>query len=310
MKLFETIEIIAEGTTLNGKWKIESSIGSGSYGTVYGASDISSNISVAVKVEHKSPISLIKNEYDTYQRLQSDSKQAPIVGIPRIHHFGTTLFHTYLVMEKLGTSFEELICGGKFKHFSAPTVLSIGLQILDRLESIHCKGVLHLDVKPANLLIGGTDSTSGTVFLVDFGTARVHVDPLTNVREGCEQRVPFSGSIGYASQHRHKHSLPCYRDDLESLLYTLYFLRNGKLPWETVRTTRLVEMVSIVGDAKKNLSADELSTRFPSPMVQAVSYIRALRVNEKPRYNYIGQLFRTCLQNIGVEGVARMDWAQ
>ena len=56
-------------------------------------------------------------------------------------------------MELLGLSLKDILKRSK-KHFSTKCVMTIGIQMLDRLEKFHDEGFIHCDIKPDNILIG------------------------------------------------------------------------------------------------------------------------------------------------------------
>lgn len=61
--------------------------------------------------------------------------------------------HEYMVMERLGPTLRLLQSKVKNKNFSIKTVVQIGLQLLERLETLHSMGYLHMDLKPDNILV-------------------------------------------------------------------------------------------------------------------------------------------------------------
>lgn len=313
MDFIESVKVFATGL-LNGKWNIIEIIGAGSFGSIYAATDIVSGVEVAVKCQKKGNSSHLRNEQHVYLKLQSENE--PSVGIPKIYHCGSTLRYNYIVMEKLGPSLAYILSNKEStceeKCFSSPTVLSVGLQILNRLESLHNKGILHLDLKPDNLLIGCTKNSKGTIYLVDFGTARIFKESRAGFFYLTDVKNPFTGSVGFSSQYRQNLLPASYRDDLESFLYCLYYLRNGSLPWlGTSPYSCSVERASIVSNLKRNMQDYELSVGFPSSMLQIVQYIRSLGFTEKPQYSYIRQLLYNCLREFGMiesPHYVKMDW--
>lgn len=79
-----------------------------------------------------------------------------------------------MVMTLLGPSVEQMTreaCAGS--HLSLPTVLKIGIQIVDILAHIHEQGITHNDIKPSNMVMGNPlyEETMHHVHLIDFGIA-------------------------------------------------------------------------------------------------------------------------------------------
>ena len=70
-------------------------------------------------------------------------------------------------MDLLGQSLEEIFSTRKRK-FSLKTVVLIGLQLIERIEYIHSKGIIHRDIKPENLVL----DKDGYLRLTDLGIAR------------------------------------------------------------------------------------------------------------------------------------------
>ena len=74
-------------------------------------------------------------------------------------------------MQLLGKSLEDLFGESKEKHFSIKTTCNLGYQMINLLEFIHNKHVIHRDVKPDNFVMG-LNQEQGKVYLIDFGLAK------------------------------------------------------------------------------------------------------------------------------------------
>lgn len=124
------------------------------------------------------------------------------VGISKIRWLGLGEEKNWMVMDLLGRNLEDLFtyCGRKF---SLKTVTIIACELICRIETIHNKGKLvHRDIKPANFLMGrGVDRH--TVFIVDFGLARLYENPRTGQHIPFKEDCPLIGTVRYLSLNAH-----------------------------------------------------------------------------------------------------------
>lgn len=78
-----------------------------------------------------------------------------------------------MVMDMLGPSLEDLFQTCK-RSFDLKTVSLIGIQMINRIKVVHEERIIHRDIKPDNFLIGGTEQTKDTVYIIDFGLAKCY----------------------------------------------------------------------------------------------------------------------------------------
>ena len=164
----KTDEIINK--TFFKKYKIIKRLGKGSFGSVYLGNIINTNNFVAVKFESKTQTDIIleRESYFLYY--------VRGFGIPEVITFGHNPKYNILVQTLLGISINELFLQNKRK-FSMKDCCMIGIQMLDRLEYIHSKYIIHRDIKPDNFLIGNPDTS--TIYLIDFGLAKKYMSSRT-----------------------------------------------------------------------------------------------------------------------------------
>ena len=113
-------------------------------------------------------------------------------------------------------------------------MLTIGIQIITRLEQIHRKGFVHRDIKANNFTIGRGDKAN-TVYIIDFGLAKKYKDLKTGQHIAIRGGKSLVGTARYASIASHDGYEQCRRDDLESLGYLLLYFLRGKLPWQGIQ---------------------------------------------------------------------------
>ena len=130
-----------------------------------------------------------------------------VACVPSLHYVGTdnsnekSQFHV-MVMDMLGPSLEDLFSASK-RQFDLKTVLMIAIQLLKRIEKVHEERIIHRDIKPDNFLIGGTEATKDSVFIIDFGLAKCY-------RNSDGVHIPYrdgknlTGTARYASINTHK----------------------------------------------------------------------------------------------------------
>jgi serine/threonine protein kinase/formylglycine-generating enzyme required for sulfatase activity len=148
-----------------GKYRIEGKLGAGGFGAVYRAIDPAMNRTVAVKVLK------VQDDPGMVKRFQAEARTAASLRHPNIvtvFDFGEDDGRLFLVMEYLdGVTLAELIATQA--PLSVAEKLSILLEAAKGLKAAHEKGILHRDVKPANIM----RLADGSVKLMDFGIARV-----------------------------------------------------------------------------------------------------------------------------------------
>ena len=104
----------------------------------------------------------------------------------------------------------------------------IGLQILDRIQFIHSKGVIHRDIKPDNFLIGKKEKYN-KIYVVDFGLAKRYIKENGHIQY--RESKTLTGTARYASLNTHLGVEQSRRDDIECMCYMLFYFMKSTLPW-------------------------------------------------------------------------------
>ncbi|MFD0582865.1 serine/threonine-protein kinase [Dactylosporangium darangshiense] len=207
----------------------------GGYATVYRAEQESVGRDVAVKVENRT----LETERDRRRFL----REARAAGRMSSHPHVVDLFdagvtgdgHPYLIMELCDGSYAERMRNAPLTPAEAREV---GFKIADALSDAHALGVLHRDVKPANILF----SRFGEPALADFGLAilaewrdvSITLDVLTPA---------------YAPPETFRHAPPAPAADVYALCATLYALMRGRPPrWREDQMPSLLSLVDMFND--------------------------------------------------------------
>ena len=134
------------GTKLFNKYLIIKKLGEGSFGSIYSAKE--NNDWYAIKFENKNKgQNLLENEAYVMSYLNG-------FRIPFVQSFGYSGNYNVLVMELMGKSLEDLFENSSSKRMSLRCVCNIGYQMIEILEYIHDKHIIHRDIKPDNFVMG------------------------------------------------------------------------------------------------------------------------------------------------------------
>ncbi|GAA0572816.1 serine/threonine-protein kinase [Actinomadura livida] len=211
-----------EGRLLAGRYRLESVVGRGGMGTVWRARDETLDRDVAVK-EVVLPAGLGDDERENRHRRTLREARASA----RLNHPGVVTVHDvvdeddrpWIVMELVrARSLQDIVDGDG--PLPPGRAAAIGRQIAGALRAAHAIGILHRDVKPANVLVAEDDRA----VLTDFGIAQMAGDA-TLTGTGL-----LIGSPAYMAPERVNGSPAVPASDLWALGATLYAATEGKAP--------------------------------------------------------------------------------
>lgn len=286
---------------INGKYRLLSKLGSGSFGEIFTGLCVEDNEKVAIKLEpSKSRHPQLHYEYRVYKMVKGG------VGIPNARWFGVECDYNIMIMDLLGPSLEDLFsyCGRKF---SLKTVLILAQQMLRLIEFIHSRNFIHRDIKPDNFVMGRSKKAS-TVYMIDFGLAKKYRDSKTHAHLPYRTLKSLTGTPRYASINTHLGIEQSRRDDLESLGYVLVYFCKGTLPWQGLPAKNKKQKYQKITEKKVSTPLDSLCEGLPSEFFTYLKYARGLHFTDKPNYDYLVKLFRDLFIRKGFKYDAIFDW--
>ena len=298
------MEIEFLNKTLFGKYKLGNIIGKGSYSLVFSAQNLVDNNMVAVKIQEKSQIygNLEKEAYYLYTLKGT--------GIPKIYSYGIYKKYYVLVEQLLGKSLEQLFNSDANRNINnikrQKDIIIASIQVLDRIEFLHSKLILHLDIKPDNFLTGDPDSS--LIYVIDFGFAKKYRSSRTGKHINYSKKGYFNGNLKYSSVNTMRGVSPSRREDLESLGYMIIYLYNKKLPWENLQSQDKNSLAQKIFELKKTIKMEHLCVNMPEEMIIYMNYVKSLKFEQEPNYNYLRELFQNLLKKFNLNERPHFSW--
>jgi serine/threonine-protein kinase len=217
-----------------GRYAIQSELGRGAMGVVYKATDTALERTVAVKTVN---MALERDGAERYEaRFYQEARAAGSLNHPNIvtvYDVGKEGNVAYMAMEFIeGQELRSLLAEGRALPVSQ--AVSIAAQVAEGLAYAHQHGVVHRDVKPANIMV----LADGPVKITDFGIARMRAsaDELT-------QSGMMLGSPKYMSPEQVIGKRADHRSDIFSLGVILYETLTGGAPFSGENVTALMYQI-------------------------------------------------------------------
>jgi eukaryotic-like serine/threonine-protein kinase len=311
-----------EGSTV-GHYRVLEKLGAGGMGVVYKAEDTKLGRFVALKFLPTSAFGLPLGStpalntscgLSALEMLEREARASSALDHPNIcmvHEVGEQNGSPYIVMQYLsGRTLKEEIGG---KPLSLDRVLDLGIQIADAMDAAHSSGIVHRDIKSANVFVTGR----GEAKILDFGLAKFSAaSPGSSA--GADETGPWNfreaptvedtlfrsgialGTASYMSPEQVMRRRADARSDLFSLGVVLYEMTTGTLPFRGETVSAVLDNVV----SQRPLSVSDLNSAIPHELEKIIG--KAMDKSPERRYRTAGQL-RDDLRRLKERSGARLS---
>ena len=285
------------GKTIYKSYLIKKKLGEGSFGKVYVIANVKTNELFAAKFVSFFYLNFQEKRDNKNELLDIEARilhHIKAFGLPEIIAFKSAKDYNILIMELLGQSLETLFQSQE-KKFSLKTVCMIGIQILDRIEYVHSRKIIHRDIKPDNFSIGKKNNAH-IIYILDFGLAKKYWSTTHKSHIPYIEGKKLTGTARYASINALGGCEQSRRDDLESIFYILIYFLKGRLPWQGLKADKKEDRYKKIYEIKKNIKIKDLCSSFPEEFESFYNYIRNLEFEQVPDYDYLKLLLKNILE--------------
>jgi serine/threonine-protein kinase len=221
-------------------YRILGSLGRGGMGVVFHAFDTVLRRSVALKVLRDQPA----RKFERSTRFFREARAASALNHPnvaQVYEIGEADGVLFIVMEHIeGRTLRAKIDEGPLEYHH---ILEIGTQVADALAEAHSHGIVHRDVKPANIML----NTRGQVKVLDFGLAKVFLEDQTEAvdlgNESMSVPGTLLGTVCYMSPEQVLGKPVDQRTDVFSLGTVLYEMAARRRPFDGTTTTETMDRI-------------------------------------------------------------------
>ena len=278
---------LVPGSVFGGRYEILEELGKGGMGVVYKAQDQKLRRTVALKFL---PFEWTADP-QAKERFIREAQAAASLDHPNIctvHEIDEAEDRMFISMAFVeGEDLRKRIGQGPF---SVEEALGLGLQVAEGLKEAHAKGVVHRDIKSANIMV----TSKGRAKIMDFGLARIKGGALLT-REGAT-----IGTVAYMSPEQARGEEVDERTDIWSFGVVLYEMLSGRLPFQGELDQAVIH--SILKEPPKRMA--DVRPGIPEPLEQVVG--KALEKGLDQRYQSMDELLddlKSLSEGIEPEGI-------
>jgi casein kinase 1 len=256
------------------KYNIISYISNGEFGQVTKATY--NDKSYAIKCGAKD---LIKYEIQIYKQLRT------ISNISTIYDVFETNNKMYMVMDLYTMTLKDYkLQNCDQLNYVEHTITMLG-ELIAIIKLIHENNIIHRDLKPTNICL----DTSYNLYIIDFGLSKMYKSGTIHNSE--TQIKSLIGSVNFSSLNVINLIEPSRRDDIESLLYILFYLLLDNSCYNIytsldVSNKKNIDILLMFLQDKNNSILNKKSINYTT-LDKLFKYIRRLKYNQAPNYDYI-----------------------
>jgi serine/threonine protein kinase len=256
------------------KYEIISYISNGEFGEVIKA--LYNEKHYAIKCGSKE---LIKYEIQIYKQLRAINNISTIYDVFEINN------KMYMVMDLYNMTLVDY----KLKNYEHENYVEHTISIIKDLiiivKSIHENNIIHRDLKPTNICL----DSNCKLYLIDFGISKIY--RINNIHNSETQIKSLIGSVNFSSFNVLNLIEPSRRDDIESLLYILFYLLLDNSTYSIFdkldsSNKKNIDILIMFLQDKKNSILNNKSINYTN-VDKIYKYIRRLKYNQVPNYDYI-----------------------